>query len=65
MTDEQKQEIHNQRLAETIQNQRNNALNDVVNACGRIAVLEAEIAELKQENSNLIQKYMPDPPVIT
>lgn len=64
MTDEQKQEIHNKRLAETIQNQRNNAMNDVVNACGRIAVLEAEIAELKQENSDLIQKYMPDPPVI-
>lgn len=53
MTDEQKQEIHNQRLAETIQNQRNNAMNDVVNACGRIAVLEAELAEARAEIEDL------------
>lgn len=49
MTDEQKNEVRNRRLAETIQTQRNNALNDVVNACGQIAVLEAELAEARAE----------------
>lgn len=53
MTDEQKQEISNNRIAESIQNQRNNAMNDVINACGRIAVLEAELAEARAEIEEL------------